>query len=288
MNDSFNTLQDLRGEIDAIDAELHGLIMRRGALVERIRAVKARDSITTVRPGREARILRGLAARHEGDFPFAAVARIWREIIAGITRMEMPEYSVAVYGAADDIGCWDLARNQFGSATPMTAFGTTREVLGEIAENRATIGVLPCPREGDNDPWWTNLAAQNGARVSYRLPFAPIAGAPAGSARTDALAIGHIVPEESALDRSLIVIEARDTLSRAGLSGLLEKVGISGQPIASHHGGAWFYLVEADGFLTDADQRIEDLARLEAIDRAVVIGGYAVPLEDPSAATGSS
>ena len=40
--------------------------------------------------------------------------------------MEMPDYAVAVCASGNDQGIWDLARNQFGSATPMTAFATTR------------------------------------------------------------------------------------------------------------------------------------------------------------------
>lgn len=279
MNESGTSLQDLRNEIDAIDAEMHGLIMRRAALVERIRMVKARDSVTTVRPGREADIMRALATRHDSNFPFPAIARIWREIIANITRMEMPEYAVAVYPGAGTPGCWDLARDQFGSATPMTAFGSAREVLGEVSAKNATVGVLPCPREGDNDPWWINLAVQDGLRVSYRLPFSPRVAAPGGEARLEAFAVGRIVLEESANDRSLIVIETSEALSRAGLSTLLGKAQITGQPIASHNGGGWYYLIEADGFFADADPRLEELGKLEAVDRCMVVGAYATPLD---------
>ncbi len=280
MNESGTSLQDLRNEIDAIDTEMHGLIMRRAALVERIRVVKARDSVTTVRPGREADIMRALAARHDGNFPFAAIARIWREIIANITRMEMPEYAVAVFPGGETPGCWDLARDQFGSATPMTAFGSAREVLGEVSAKRAAVGVLPCPREGDDDPWWINLAVQDGLRVSYRLPFSPPVAAPGGENRLEAFAVGRIVLEESANDRSLIVVETGEALSRAGLSGSLERVGISGRPIASHNRGGWYYLVEADGFFAEADPRLEELAKLEAVDRCIAIGAYATPLEE--------
>jgi len=279
MNESGTSLQDLRNEIDAIDAEMHGLIMRRAALVERIRMVKARDSVTTVRPGREADIMRALAARHDGNFPFPAIARIWREIIANITRMEMPEYAIAVYPGPETPGCWDLARDQFGSATPMTAFGSAREVLGEVSDKKAAVGVLPCPREGDNDPWWINLAVQDGLRVSYRLPFSPRVAAAGGESRLEAFAVGRIVLEESANDRSLIVIETSEALSRAGLSTLLGKVQITGQPIASHNGGGWYYLIEADGFLTDADPQMDELGKLEAVDRCIVVGAYAAPLE---------
>ena len=281
MNESGTTLQHLRDEIDAIDTEMHGLIRRRASLVDQIRAVKARDSITTVRPGREADILRALAARHDGRFPFAAVARIWREIIAGITRMEMPEYAVAVHTGGDVPGCWDLARDQFGSATPMTPFATAREVLGEIAANRAIIGVLPYPSEADGDPWWTNLSLQDGVRVSYRLPFTPPDVPATGAAPAEALAVGRIVPETSDHDQALATVETQETVSRAALGSLMERVGLQGKRIASHQNGLWFHLVEIEGYVEDDDPRLTELARLEGVERAVLIGAYAAPIAAP-------
>jgi len=282
MNETGTSLEDLRAEIDRIDSELHGLIQQRAALVEAIREVKARDSITVIRPGREADILRTLFRRHDSAFPFAAVARIWREIIAGITRMEMAEYAVAVHVGGNDPALWDLARNQFGSATPMTAFATTREVLGEVAAGRATIGVLPCPREGDNDPWWTNIAVRDGLRISYRMPFAPIGGGRSDGG-PEALAIGRIVPEGSGQDRSLIVVETREALSRAGVTGLAERVGINGHPIASCVSGLNFQLLDADGFIADDDARIDDLSKLADVAQVTVIGSYATPIKADTA-----
>jgi chorismate mutase len=285
MNKSGTSLDDLRAEIDRIDTEMHGLIQQRAALVEAIREVKARDSITVIRPGREADILRTLFRRHDSAFPFAAIARIWREIIAGITRMEMTEYSVAVYLGNNDPGLWDLARNQFGSATPMTPFASTREVLGEVAGGRAAIGVLPLPREGDADPWWTNISVRDGIHVSYRLPFAS-----SGDSRIDsgqeALAIGRIVPESSGndQDRSLIVVETQEALSRAGVTGLAERVGIKGHPIASCVSGLYFQLLDAEGYIAGDDPRIEELAKLSDVAQATVIGSYAIPI-DPGPAS---
>jgi chorismate mutase len=285
MNESGTSLDDLRAEIDRIDSEMHGLIQQRAALVEAIRAVKARDSISIIRPGREAAILRTLHGRHDSAFPFAAVARIWREIIAGITRMEMSEYAVAVHVDGNDPALWDLARNQFGSATPMTAFATTREVLGEVADGRATIGVLPCPREGDDDPWWTNIAARDGLRVSYRMPFAPVDGRSEGGPA--ALAIGRIPPESSGQDRSLIVVETQEALSRAGVTALAERVGINGYPIASCVTGLYFQLLDADGYVAEDDARIDDLAKLADVAQVTVIGSYATPIAPVSGDSGS-
>jgi chorismate mutase len=278
MDGSEATLEDLRREIDAIDAEMHALIRRRAALVERVRAVKARDGTVTVKPGREAEILRALAARHDGEFPFAAVARIWREIIAGITRMEMAEYSIAVYMPGDDHACWDFARNQFGSATPMTGFASTREVLREIDAGNATLGVLPMPHEGGPDLWWTGLATPDGLRVSYRLPFAPGDGTAPSGAKMGAFAVGKVPPDASSRDRSLIVVETAETVSRTGLSGLLEKAGLRGTVLASAQQGAWFHLLDVEGFATQEDEAVTELSRLSGVDRVTVIGAYADPM----------
>jgi len=282
MDGSETTLDDLRREIDAIDAEAHALIRRRAALVERIRAVKARDGSVIVKPGREAEILRALAVRHDGDFPFAAIARIWREIIAGITRMEMAEYAVAVYMPAGDTGCWDLARNQFGSATPMTGYTSTREVLRELDAGNATLGVLPVPHEGDTDLWWSSLATPDGLRVSYRLPFAPVGATPNG-ATAGAFAVGKVPPEASSSDRSLIVLETAEAVSRAGISGLLEKAGLRGAVLASGQLGVWCHLLEVEGFVTQADEPVTELSRLSGVERATVIGAYANPMTGDTA-----
>ena len=272
MDGSETTLGDVRREIDAIDAEMHALIRRRAALIERIRAVKARDDIPTVKPGREAEILRALAARHDGEFPFTAVARIWREIIAGITRMEMAEYSVAVLMPDNDNSCWDLARDHFGSATPMAAFATPREVLRALDAGKLTLGVLPVPCEGDTDLWWTGLATPDGLRVSYRLPFA--AGSESGTTAT-AFAVGRVAPEASSRDRSLIVVETRETVSRASLGGLLEKAGIRGNTLTSGQQGVWFHLLDVEGFLAQEDDAVTELSRLSGVERVTVIGAYA-------------
>lgn len=278
MDGSETTLGDVRREIDAIDADMHALIRRRAALVERIRAVKARDGIPTVKPGREAEILRTLAARHDGGFPFAAVARIWREIIAGITRMEKADYSVAVLMPDSGHACWDIARDQFGSATPMTAFATTREVLREVNAGNVTLGVLPTPREGDPDLWWTGLATPDGLRVSYRLPFTPSAADGGPGTKACAFAVGHVPPEASSRDWSLIVVETGETVSRAGLGGLLEKAGLRGNALTSGQQGVWFHLLDVEGFLTQADDAVVELSRLLGVERVTVIGAYADPM----------
>src|SRR5258708_17797058 len=71
------SLDSLRQEIDAIDGELHGLIRRRAALVDRISASKPVGGLA-LRPGREARVMRQRLATHQGPLPLTAIYRMWR------------------------------------------------------------------------------------------------------------------------------------------------------------------------------------------------------------------
>lgn len=273
------SLDDLRNEIDEIDEKVHDLLIRRAGLVERIRAVKRLESIATVRPGREAFILRKLMARHQGNFPKGAIARIWREIIAGITRMEMPSYRIAVYATDGDQGCWDLARDQFGAMTPMTGYASQRDVLRNVDDGNATLGVLPYPAEGDTDPWWISLMVPDGLRIAYKLPFYMGTNARVtANGSTVAFAVGRILPEPSEDDRTLLVLVTEEPLSRTALAGLTERAGLPSTMLASCQQGDWFHLVEANGFVTDNDERLAALNDADEILRSVSLGSYAEPM----------
>jgi chorismate mutase/prephenate dehydratase len=279
MENNRESLDELRREIDEIDENVHDLLIQRAGLVERIRAVKRLESIATVRPGREALILRKLMERHRGRFPKGAIARIWREIIAGITRMEMKSYAIAVYAADNDQGYWDLARDQFGSITPMTAYSSPRDVLRTVDEGNAALGVVPLPSDDDTDPWWIRLMVPDGLRIAYKLPFFTDTNARAtANGKAVAFAVGRVLPEPTDDDRTLLVIETEDPLSRASLGGMLERADFAYQIIASCQQGAWFHLVAVEGFVSTNDDQLDVLSANDEILRTVIIGSYAEPL----------
>ena len=71
MPPSAPTLDELRREIDRIDAAMHDLLMQRTAVVEEVGRAKARENPAGAgtrpqffRPGREALVLRNLIERH--------------------------------------------------------------------------------------------------------------------------------------------------------------------------------------------------------------------------------
>ena len=143
------TLDALRAEIDAIDDQLHRLIMQRAQVALSIGALKNSHGPEAgfMRPSREARLLRRLAAKEDGPLPKAVVIRLWREIIAGVLRLQGP-FSLAVYAPEGANGYWDLARDHFGSLTPATAHDSPQQVLNAVTAGRASVGHIAAARRG--------------------------------------------------------------------------------------------------------------------------------------------
>ena len=282
MNATLRSLDQLRNEIDAIDRELHALICRRGGLAGEISEIKKRDGLDKVRPGREAMLLRALVARHDGALPVGSVLRIWRELISSLVAMEMPEYSVAVYATGDDQSCWDLARDQFGSHTPMTVHPSGREAIAQVFDGTASLAVVPSPTEDAVGAWWRNLCALNAPRILYRLPFAGRGNARGdGGDGPDALAIGRMTAEETGDDRTVLVLETDGNLSRTGLSEILTSSNLRPTLLAPDAAGARLCYAEVEGFVDQVDDmRLKLLEGRDSIERVTIIGNYATPMGD--------
>ncbi len=275
-------LAALRAELDRIDDQLHGLLMQRARVVERV-ATSGKPG--AFRPGREASIVRRLLRRHAGHLPAQALVRIWRELLAGTTAMQGP-FSVAVCEAGTDAGFTQAAREHFGALTPLHVHRSPAQVMAEVSGGSAAVGVLPSPTEADTprDAWWTALLQHDEPRlhVVARLPFwtPRVEGAPT----VQSLVIAAIAPDASGRDRSLLGLELDRDVSRARLTQALIAAGLppcsvilrrdEGSPAAQA-------LVEVDGYVTDDDPRLAGIGAVP--HRLVVLGAYAVP-EDGGAA----
>lgn len=276
------SLDKLRQEIDVIDGELHTLIRRRAALVDRISAAKPTGGLA-LRPGREARVMRQRLAAHGGAFPIAAVYRMWREMITAFTLLQTPGLKIAICRPVDQPGYWDLARDHFGCQVPLTAHDTPNQVLAEVRSSPTTIGVVPAPIEADTAPWWPLLASGEATlpNVVARLPFLAMPNARARG--ISALVLARIEPEESGDDRALVSVESANGLSRNRIAGALAKAGLPAFTSALDQvvAGVHHYLVELPGVIVDDDKRLRLLeAALELPSgRVAAIGAYAVPAE---------
>jgi chorismate mutase len=276
-------LEALRGEVDRLDGAIVELLAERMAVVGEIARVKrlgrAAAAGPAIRPAREAVILRRLVERAAGRLPAGTLVRMWRELLAASTRAQAP-LAVAVHVPADQPGLWDLARDHFGSLTPIQRTESASQALRALALDPTRLAVLPLPDERQG--WWASLleGAPHPLRVVARLPFArtePEAG--------DALVVAALEPEPSGDDATLVGIETRrrDDLSRGRLVELLAAAGLGPRWLAATApaGDAGpIHLVELAGYLGPGEPRLTAAlaAAREHVLRAAWLGGYARPL----------
>ena len=275
-------LSNLRRDIDAIDDQIHDLLMKRTALVDGVRRSKADSGSINYRPAREAQILLRLIARHQGPFPKPVVARIWREIITAMLRLQGP-FSVAVYAPEETSATRDLARDHFGFVTPISVHRSARSVINAVGEREASIGVLPVPQDNEPTPWWPALLAypDGGPTIVARLPFAS-ANTGRGE-RPEALVIGAQDHEASGFDRGFLLVRASAQVSRASLNEALGGVGLESIYTITrpddNDPSQTLFLVEIDGFVAANDARLASLIESEGspVGNIDVLGGYATP-----------
>jgi chorismate mutase/prephenate dehydratase len=281
------SLDELRREIDEIDDAVHDLLMRRAAVVERVGIAKAGSA--SLRPAREALILRRLLTRHKGPFPRAVLVRIWREILSASVRLQ-GAFSVAVPTDPDHVGLdyWTVARDAFGSQTPITDYRSAEQVVLAVKEGAATVGVLPLPYDDDSAPWWPGLfvAGEGMPRVIARLPFGP-PGVHRGLA-SEALAIARTEQAATGDDHSFVAVETDEGMSRSRVADILRKAGLATEFVTTWRGRerseTALHLAEIRGYVAANDQRLADLAADGAVRRVLQIGGYASPLSGASLA----
>lgn len=277
--DDAATLDTLRQEIDRIDDAIHDLIMDRTALVERIRAAKG-DGVV-LRPAREAAILRRLMDRHEGHFPAASVVRIWREIISALTALQAP-LSLSVYMPERGAGYLSLARDQYGAYTQMQSYASAGQVARAVMDGQVSVGILPIPHLDDAQSWWTMLVGSSPdlPRIVARLPFhGPGPGRGDG---LEALAVARLPLEATGDDVTVLAIECSNDMSRAGMRGQLEAVGLAPNHLWDTRevtADSRMDLIAVEDFVAVDDPRLQAARDRLSGDVAYihVIGAYAQP-----------
>ncbi len=164
-----SSLAALREEIDSIDDALHALLMRRGDIIDRLIAVKAKEGGgSAFRPAREADMMRRLVTRHRGILPLDTVEGIWRIIISTFTYVQAP-YSVHADVSGGDMRVRDSCRFHFGFTVPLLTYQGSRAVIAAVAEGAGDLGLVRV--EDASCAWWNDLAAPDAPKIIARLPF---------------------------------------------------------------------------------------------------------------------
>ena len=173
------SLDDLRREIDRIDADMHALLIERGEIIDRLIAVKKTEETgSAFRPAREAEMMRRLVQRHHGSLPLDTAESIWRVIISTFTFVQAP-FSVHADLSVGDALMRDSARFHFGFTVPFVPHMGAATVVEAVTESKGDLGLVPAFAIAGSGPWWTALEFASAPKIIARLPFVERADHPA-------------------------------------------------------------------------------------------------------------
>ena len=225
------TLGDLRVEIDRIDAAMHENLIARGAIIDRLIAVKARaGGGSAFRPDREASMMRHIAERHRGRLPLDTVEGIWRIIISTFTFIQAG-YAVHADASGGDAAMRDSARFHFGFTVPVTVHAGAEAVIGAVREAGTDLGLVRLHGGVAAGPWWRRLVGPDAPKIIARLPFVERPDHPAGLPVVVIAMPSAATPATEVLLHSVWVDRWRDgiTAAVAGVGGeVLEQAAADG------------------------------------------------------------
>jgi chorismate mutase-like protein len=127
-------LDQLRRQIDAIDAKIVDLLNRRSRVALRIGAHKRANGGALYAPEREQAVLARVRAINRGPLPNSALEAIYREIMSAALALEGP-FKIGVAGPAGGTVAI-AARNHFGAAAKQTAVRSASEAVAGILKGR--------------------------------------------------------------------------------------------------------------------------------------------------------
>jgi chorismate mutase len=165
------TLGDLRKEIDRIDEAMHGLLMERAEIINRLISVKGtQESGSAFRPAREADMMRRLVQRHRGILPIDTAESIWRVIIATFTHVQAP-FAVHADLSAGDAMMRDSARFHFGFTVPFVPHVGAANAVEAVSESKGDLALVPAFATSRGGAWWSALEFKSAPKIIARLPF---------------------------------------------------------------------------------------------------------------------
>jgi len=274
-------LAGLRQEIDRIDEAMHGLLMERGEIIDRLIAVKkSQESGSAFRPAREAEMMRRLVQRHKGILPLDTVESIWRVIIATFTFVQSP-FSVHADLSAGDALMRDSARFHFGFTVPFVPHMGASGVVAAVSESKGDLGLVPAIAVAGAGAWWSALEFDAAPKIIARLPFveradhpaalpvfvisrvaadamateAPVwsvrvSGWGAGAAQALSTLTDFIAVPDRAFDGAALLVTLPEGVALAEIGKALVKAGASVRSSALVGSHARRYTVAADGKLS--------------------------------------
>ena len=138
-NGPAESIESLRGRIDAVDDRILALVNERAGLAARIGELKGGAAV--YRPEREAQVLRRLRTANTGPLPGEAVDRLFTEVISACRAVE-DALSVAYLGPRGTFS-EEAAGKRFGSSVRGVPSASIDEVFRLVEARQVGHGVVP-------------------------------------------------------------------------------------------------------------------------------------------------
>ena len=158
------SLQELRRQIDALDAQILDLLTQRAHVVQEVGHSKTRTQTKFFSPERERQIFERLEEANQGPLPPTAVRAIFREILSGMRALEA-QIRVAHLGPAGTFS-HQAALDKFGTSSELKAADTIPDVFALVERGEADYGVVPVENSTEGIiPYTLDMFHEKGTRL---------------------------------------------------------------------------------------------------------------------------
>jgi chorismate mutase / prephenate dehydratase len=143
VNTTAVNLEEIRGRIDHIDAEIQKFLNERARLAQLVGISKSASGKTVdfYRPEREAQVLRQALARNKGPLRNEEIARLFREIMSACLAQQEP-LKVGFLGPEGTFSQAAVLKH-FGHSVRALPLATINEVFQEVEGSVTDFGVVP-------------------------------------------------------------------------------------------------------------------------------------------------
>lgn len=157
-------MDELRTEIDRIDAQLVGLLHERAACVHEVGQLKKDNHAPTFVPERESALIAKLMKLNNGVLPEKSLLAIWRQIVSCSFLLE-GGMSIGYLGPE---GTWShqAALNRFGESVTLRPYPSFKHIFSAVERGEVDYGVIPLENSTDGN---VSQAMDNFAHSHLRI-----------------------------------------------------------------------------------------------------------------------
>lgn len=134
-------LQNIRVQIDAIDAKLLELLNKRAELCREVGHIKSTSKESVFKPFREKEVLSRLADQNPGSLPDSHLRAIYREILSSSRSLQQPQ--AVVYLGPEGTFSYFAGIEYLGHSANFKPCRNLKEVFQRVASNTAQLGIIP-------------------------------------------------------------------------------------------------------------------------------------------------